>query len=120
MSRIYRAVLPEEGAGQYNAARGKFKSTVSVVRQRQELVFSFSEMTGWVVEHGTQEQCQAVQLMFDARDKHEFDLAVRDALKVLPGHLDFAYFFGRFSDRMRVSVLLREQLSQRLSDVYSA
>jgi len=38
----------------------------------------------------------------------------------LPGHLDFAYFFGRFSDRMRVSVTLREQLRSRLSDVYDA
>ncbi|WP_187548446.1 hypothetical protein, partial [Staphylococcus pseudintermedius] len=85
------------------------------VRQRPEPVFSFTAMTEWVVEHGTQEQCQAVQIMFDARDKHEFDLAVRDGLKVLPVHLDYAYFFGRFSDRLRVSVLLREQLCQRLS-----
>lgn len=110
-----RSSCPEEGAAQYNAAREKFKSALSAVRQRPEHVFSFTAMTEWVVEHGTKEQCQAVQIMFDARDKHEFDLAVRDGLKVLPGHLDFAYFFGRFSDRMRVSVLLREQLSQRLS-----
>lgn len=110
-----RAASPEEGAAQYNAAREKFKSAVSAVRQRPEPVFSFTEMTEWVVEHGTPKQCQAVRLMFDARDKNEFDIAVREGLKLLPGHLDLAYFFGRFSDRMRVPVLLREQLSQRLS-----
>lgn len=104
---------PEEGAAQYNAAREKFKSAVSAVRQRPEPVFSFTEMTEWVVEHGTPEQCQAVLLMFDARDKNEFDIAVREGLKVLPRHLDFAYFFGRFSDRMRVSVPLRERLRLR-------
>ncbi|MBJ3928158.1 hypothetical protein JGD11_23735, partial [Salmonella enterica subsp. enterica serovar Derby] len=97
-----RAASPEEGAAQYNAAREKFKSAVSAVRQRPEPVFSFTEMTEWVVEHGTPKQCQAVRLMFDARDKNEFDIAVREGLKLLPGHLDFAYFFGRFSDRMRV------------------
>ena len=110
-----RAASPEEGAAQYNAAREKFKSAVSAVRHRPEPVFSFTEMTEWVVEHGTPEQCQAVRLMFDARDKNEFDIAVREGLKVLPRHLDFAYFFGRFSDRMRVSVPLRERLSLRLS-----
>lgn len=110
-----RAASPEEGAAQYNAAREKFKSAVSAVRQRPEPVFSFTEMTEWVVEHGTPEQCQAVRLMFDARDKNEFDIAVREGLKVLPRHLDFAYFFGRFSDLMRVSVPLRERLSLRLS-----
>lgn len=144
MSRLYRAALPEdyvhnpetglwelsfdkrpvagtrspsreEGAAQYNAAREKFKSAVSAVRQRPEPVFSFTEMTDWVVEYGTPEQCQAVRLMFDARDKNEFDIAVREGLKVLPRHLDFAYFFGRFSDRMRVSVQLRERLILRLS-----
>lgn len=104
---------PEEGAAQYNAAREKFKSAVSAVRQRPEPVFSFTEMTEWVVEHGTPEQCQAVRFMFDARDKNEFDIAVREGLKVLPRHLDFAYFFGRFSDRMRVSVPLRERLRLR-------
>jgi len=110
-----RSSSPEEGAAQYNAAREKFKSAVSAVRQRPEPVFSFTEMTEWVVEHGTPEQCQAVRLMFDARDKSEFDIAVREGLKVLPRHLDFAYFFGRFSDRMRVSVPLRERLFLRLS-----
>ena len=110
-----RAASPEEGAAQYNAAREKFKSAVSAVRQRPEPVFSFTEMTEWVVEHGTPEQCQAVRLMFDARDKNEFDIAVREGLKVLPRHLDFAYFFGRFSDRMRVSVSLRQRLDLRLS-----
>lgn len=110
-----RAASPEEGAAQYNAARERFKSAVSAVRQRPEPVFSFTEMAEWVVEHGTPEQCQAVQLMFDARDNNEFDLAVREGLKVLPRHLDFAYYFGRFSDRMRVSVPLRERLSLRLS-----
>lgn len=110
-----RAASPEEGAAQYNAAREKFKSAVSAVRQRPEPVFSFTEMTEWVVEHGTPEQCQAVRLMFDARDKNEFDIAVREGLKLLPRHLDFAYFFGRFSDRIRVSVQLRERLILRLS-----
>lgn len=110
-----RAASPEEGAAQYNAAREKFKSAVSAVRQRPEPVFSFTEMTEWVVEHGTPEQCQAVRLMFGARDKNEFDIAVREGLKVLPRHLDFAYFFGRFSDRMRVSVSLRQRLDLRLS-----
>lgn len=110
-----RAASPEEGAAQYNAARERFKSAVSAVRQRPEPVFSFTEMAEWVVEHGTPEQCQAVQLMFDARDNNEFDLALREGLKVLPRHLDFAYYFGRFSDRMRVSVPLRERLSLRLS-----
>ena len=110
-----RAASPEEGAAQYNAAREKFKSAVSAVRQRPEPVFSFTEMTEWVVEHGTPEQCQAVRLMFDARDKNEFDIAVREGLKVLPSHLDFAYFFGRFSDRIRVSVSLRQRLDLRLS-----
>ncbi|MGG7965054.1 hypothetical protein PGN92_25245 [Klebsiella aerogenes] len=110
-----RAYSPEEGAAQYNAAREKFKSALSAVRQRPGPVFSFTEMTEWVVEHGTPEQCQAVRLMFDARDKNEFDIAVREGLKVLPRHLDFAYFFGRFSDRIRVSVQLRERLFLRLS-----
>lgn len=109
-----RSDSPEEGAAQYNAAREKFKSTVSTVRQRSEPVFSFTEMTEWVVEHGTTEQCQAVRLMFDARDNTEFDIAVREGLKVLPRHLDFAYFFGRFPDRMRVSVSLRQRLDLRL------
>ncbi|MBJ5229213.1 hypothetical protein JGF84_22655, partial [Salmonella enterica subsp. enterica serovar Newport] len=75
-----RAASPEEGAAQYNAAREKFKSAVSAVRQRPEPVFSFTEMTEWVVEHGTPKQCQAVRLMFDARDKNEFDIAVREGL----------------------------------------
>ncbi|HDZ2607077.1 TPA: hypothetical protein RSS38_005082 [Klebsiella pneumoniae] len=110
-----RAASPEEGAAQYNAARERFKSAVSAVRQRPEPVFSFTEMTEWVVEHGTPEQCQAVRLMFGARDKNEFDIAVREGIKVLPRHLDFAYFFGRFSDRMRVSVSLRQRLDLRLS-----
>lgn len=110
-----RAASPEEGAAQYNAARKKFKLTVSAVRQRPEPVFSFTQMTEWVVEYGSPEQCQAVRLMFDARDRNEFDIAVRGGLKVLPRHLDFAYFFGRFSDRMRVPVSLRERLDMRLS-----
>ncbi|HCT8868389.1 TPA: hypothetical protein OUA93_005508 [Klebsiella variicola] len=110
-----RAASPEAGAAQYNAAREKFKSAVSAVRQRPEPVFSFTEMTEWVVEHGTPEQCQAVRLMFGARDKNEFDIALREGIKVLPRHLDFAYFFGRFSDRMRVSVSLRQRLDLRLS-----
>ncbi len=37
-----RAASPEEGAAQYNAAREKFKSAVSAVRQRPEPVFSFT------------------------------------------------------------------------------
>ena len=39
-----RSSCPEEGAAQYNAAREKFKSAVSAVRQRPEPVFSFTAM----------------------------------------------------------------------------
>lgn len=110
-----RAASPEEGAAQYNVARQKFKAAVSARRERPESVFSFTGMTEWVVEYGTAEQCQAVLLMFDAKDKAEFDFAVRDALRVLPPHLDFAYFFSQYSERMRVPVSLRERLRVRLS-----
>lgn len=88
-----RAASPEEGAAQYNAARDRFKSALSAVRQRPEPVFSFTAMTEWVVEHGTQEQCQAVQIMFDARDKHEFDLAVRDGTESAARTSRFCVFF---------------------------
>ncbi|NIF23965.1 hypothetical protein [Candidatus Pantoea multigeneris] len=110
-----QAASPEEGATKYNAERQKFMAAVSASRLPGEPVFSFTEMTEWVVEYGTADQCQAVLLMFDAKDKAEFDFAVREGLRVLPPYLDFVYFFGQYTDRMCVLVSLRERLRLRLS-----
>lgn len=110
-----RAHSPQQGAAQYNAARDKFKAALALPREHIAPIVSFSQMTEWVIANGSVEQCQAVQQMFEARDQAEFDVAIRAGLQVLPAHLDFAYYFGRFSDRMRVPVSLREQLQSRLA-----
>ncbi len=101
---------PELGARQYNEARAKFKAkSKAVIRPRQ--VFHLVELVEWAIESGSQAQRKMVWALLTATSREDYSSVAKAALKVIPPHFDFSYYFVTQADRrLLVSVELRQQL----------
>ena len=101
---------PELGAIQYNEARAKFKAKIKE-GVRPDHVFEFTELVTWAIENGDLAQREIVLEMLQAESAEHYSEIAARALRIIPSHFDFAYFWtNRNGQRFRVSVELRQAL----------
>lgn len=101
---------PELGALQYNDARAKFKSKAKD-SVKPAHVYEFVELVKWAIDSGDLAQRKIVLEMLQAESEDHYSEIKRRALRVIPSHFDFAYYWtDKNAQRFRVPVGLRQEL----------
>lgn len=101
---------PELGAIQYNEARAKFKAKAKESVQPAQ-VYEFIELVKWAIDSGDLAQRKIVLEMLQAESEDRYSEIKQRALRVIPSHFDFAYYWiDKNAQRFRVPVELRQEL----------
>lgn len=101
---------PELGAIQYNEARSKFKAKVKD-SVKPVHVHEFVELVKWAIDSGDLAQRKIVLEMLQAESEDRYSEIKQRALRVIPSHFDFAYYWiDKNAQRFRVPVELRQEL----------
>ncbi|MBT0719651.1 hypothetical protein HGT71_15515 [Rosenbergiella epipactidis] len=101
---------PELGASQYNEARAKFKAKVKN-SVKPAHVHEFIELVRWAIDSGDLAQRKVVLEMLQAESEDHYSEIKRRALRVIPSHFDFAYYWiDKNAQRFRVPVELRQEI----------
>ncbi|WP_241626398.1 hypothetical protein [Rosenbergiella epipactidis] len=101
---------PELGAIQYNEARAKFKAKAKE-NVKPAHVHEFVELVKWAIDSGDLAQRKIVLEMLQAKSSDDYSEIKVRALRIIPSHFDFAYYWtDKNTQRFRVSVELRQEL----------
>jgi len=101
---------PEFGAIQYNEARAKFKAKAKE-SVKPAHVHEFVELVKWAIDSGDLAQRKIVLEMLQAKSSDDYSEIKVRALRIIPSHFDFAYYWtDKNTQRFRVSVELRQEL----------
>jgi len=83
---------PELGAIQYNEARAKFK-TKAQESVKPAHFHEFVELVKWVIDSGDLAQRKIVLEMLQAQSSDDYSEIKVRALRIIPNHFDFAYYW---------------------------